>query len=98
MKIDIQSIRFDADKKLETRISTKVSKLNNFFDGINDANVNLHLDNDATGDNKVAELKILVNGSEMFSKKQSNSFEEAFDQAYEAVKNQLIKHKGKIRK
>lgn len=96
MKIDIQSIHFDADIKLESRISAKVSKLNNFFDGINDAIVNLHLDNDATGDNKVAELKVLVNGSEMFSKKQSNSFEEAFDQAYEAVKNQLIKHKGKL--
>ena len=98
MKIDIQSIHFDADTKLESRISAKVIKLNNFFDGINDANVNLHLDNDVTGDNKVAELKVLVNGSEMFSKKQSNSFEDAFDQAYEAVKTQLVKHKGKIKR
>jgi len=97
MKIDIQSVRFNADKKLEERISSKVAKLSNFYDGINDANVILHLENDATGDNKVAELKVLVNGKEMFAKKQSSSFEDSFDQAFEAVRNQLIKHKGKIR-
>jgi len=95
MKIDIQSVHFNADKKLEDRISNKVTKLNNFYDGINDAKVNLRLDNDATGDNKVAELKVLINGSEMFAKKQTSSFEESFDLAFEAVKNQLIKHKGK---
>ncbi len=98
MKIDIQSVHFNADQKLEERISNKVTKLNNFHDGINDAKVNLHLDNDATGDNKVAELKVLINGNEMFAKKQTNSFEESFDLAFEAVKNQLIKHKGKLMK
>ena len=98
MKVDIQSVHFNADQKLEERISAKVTKLNNFYDGINDAKVNLHLDNDATGDNKVAELKVLINGSEMFAKKQTNSFEESFDLAFEAVKNQLIKHKGKLKK
>ena len=98
MKVDIQSVHFNADQKLEERISAKVTKLNNFYDGINDAKVNLHLDNDATGDNKVAELKVLINGNEMFAKKQTNSFEESFDLAFEAVKNQLIKHKGKLKK
>jgi len=97
MKVDIQSIHFDADKKLESRISTKVDKLNTYFDGINDANVNLHLDKSATRDNKVAEVKVLVNGSEMFSKKQAASFEEAFELAYEAVRTQLIKYKEKVR-
>jgi len=97
MKVDIQSIHFDADRKLEARINTKVSKLNTFYDPIQGANVNLRLEKSDNRENKVAELKVLVTGSEMFSKKQSNSFEEAFDQAYEAVKNQLIKHKKKTR-
>ena len=97
MRIDIQSVNFDADRKLEKRISNKVSKLSTFFDDINDASVNLHLDKSATRENKVAEMKVLVTGNEMFSKKQSNSFEDAFDQAYEAVKTQLIKYKEKVR-
>lgn len=97
MKVDIQSIHFDADQKLETRINTKVSKLNTFYDPILGANVNLRLDKSETRENKVAELKVLVTGSEMFSKRQANSFEEAFDQAYEAVRNQLVKYKEKTR-
>ncbi|OYT17271.1 MAG: ribosomal subunit interface protein [Bacteroidetes bacterium 4572_77] len=97
MRVDIQSVNFDADKKLENRISAKVSKLTTFFDDINDASINLHLNRSTTKENKVAEVKILVKGSEMFSKKQSNSFEESFDQAYEAIKTQLIKYKEKVR-
>jgi len=97
MKVDIQSIHFDADQKLETRINSKVSKLNTFYDTILGANVNLRLDKSETRENKVAELKVLVTGSEMFSKRQANSFEEAFDQAYEAVRNQLVKYKEKTR-
>jgi len=97
MKVDIQSIHFDADKKLEARINTKVAKLTTFYDSILGANVNLRLDKSDTRDNKVAEIKILVNGNEMFAKRQSNSFEEAFDQSYEAIKAQIIRHKEKIR-
>ena len=97
MKVDIQTIHFDADKKLEARISNKVAKLNTYFDGIMDANVNLRLDKSDTRENKVVELKISVIGSEMFSKKQSASFEDALDKSYEAVRNLLIKYKEKVR-
>jgi putative sigma-54 modulation protein len=97
MKIDVQSINFDADKKLVGRINAKLTKLQTFYDSILDASVNLRLEKSDNRENKQAELKILVNGSEMFSKRQSNSFEEAFDQAYEAVRNQLIKYKEKAR-
>ncbi|NOR86767.1 MAG: hypothetical protein GQ527_04070 [Bacteroidales bacterium] len=97
MKVDIQSIHFDTDQKLEARISNKVSKLATFYDDILDANVILRLNKSDTRDNKVAEIKLLVNGSEMFSKRRANSFEDAFEQSYEAVKTQLIKHKEKNR-
>jgi len=97
MKVDIQSIHFDADTKLESRITSKVSKLTTFYDSILGANVNLRLDKSDTRDNKVAEIKILVNGNEMFCKRKSNSFEDAFDQSYEAIKAQLIRYKEKIR-
>ncbi|HPV56835.1 MAG TPA: HPF/RaiA family ribosome-associated protein, partial [Tenuifilaceae bacterium] len=45
MNIKIQSIKFDADKKLTDFIEKKVSKLERYFDNIVDAEVFLRLQN-----------------------------------------------------
>jgi putative sigma-54 modulation protein len=97
MKADIQAINFSADKKLVTLVENKMTKLGTFYDNILDANVNLKLEKSDVKENKHAEVKISVHGNELFSKKQSNSFEDAFDQAFEAVKSQLIRYKEKLR-
>jgi putative sigma-54 modulation protein len=46
--------------------------------------------------NKVVEMKINVPGTYFFAKEQSHSFEAATDDAVEALRRQLRKHKGKI--
>lgn len=97
MKADVQAINFNVDKKLVSRVNSKMDKLGTFYDNILDANVNLKLEKSDVKENKLAEVKIFVHGSELFSKKQSNSFEDAFDQAYEAVKSQLIRYKERQR-
>lgn len=97
MKADVQAINFNVDKKLVSHVNNKMDKLGTFYDNILDANVNLKLEKSDVKENKLAEVKISVHGSDLFSKKQSNSFEEAFDQAYEAVKSQLIRYKEKQR-
>lgn len=98
MKAEIQAINFNVDKKLVSHVNSKITKLGTFYDNILDANVNLKLEKSDVKENKLAEVKISVHGSELFSKKQSASFEDAFDQAYEAIRSQLIKYKEKIRK
>jgi len=97
MDIKIQSIHFDADKKLLTFVDEKVNKLPQFFDDIIDAEVFLKLENNDAGENKIAELKLNLPGKILFSKEQSKTFEKAIDESVEAMKRQLAKHKEKLR-
>lgn len=95
MEIQVHSIHFTADQKLIDFINEKVSKLGLFYDNIIASEVFLRLDKDQEGENKVAEVKILVPGKELFAKKQCKSFEEATDLAVEALRKQVSKQKEK---
>jgi putative sigma-54 modulation protein len=97
MNIKISSVHFDADKKLLEFIETKVTKLIKFYEDIIGAEVTLRLDKSQEQENKVAEIKLLIPGNDLFAKKQSKSFEESVDSVIEALRQQVIKHKDKIR-
>jgi putative sigma-54 modulation protein len=96
MTINIQSVHFDADKKLLGFVNERVNKLKTFYKGIINSQIILKLDKSNTSANKVAEIKMLGKGHEFFAKKQCASFEEATDLACEALKSQVKKHKEKI--
>jgi putative sigma-54 modulation protein len=95
MTTNIQSIHFDADKKLIEHIEGKVEKLKTFHEGIISSNVILRLEKGDENNNKIAEVKLNAPGQEMFAKKQCATFEEAIDTACDALKTQLVKHKEK---
>lgn len=97
MKITVHSIHFDADKKLIDFIQKKVSKLNNYYDGIIGGEVFLRLQNSQTKENKIAEIKLNIKGKDIFAKKQSYSFELATDTAVAALRRQIKRHKEKLR-
>ena len=96
MTINIQSVHFDADKKLIDFINDKVKKLNTYYEGIITSEVTLKLDKNSNNENKIAEIKMNSKGHEFFAKKQCASFEEATDLGCDALKSQLKKHKEKI--
>jgi putative sigma-54 modulation protein len=96
MKVDIQSIHFDADKKLLDFVTQKVEKVNTFHEGINLADVYLRLEKDAEKNNKTVEIKVNVSGTPIFAKENSNTFEAATDLVIEKVKTQVKKHKEKL--
>ncbi len=96
MDIQLHSVHFTADKKLINFVNEKVNKLELFFDNIIAGEVFLRLDKSNEGDNKIAEVKILLPGKELFAKKQCKSFEEAADLAVDALKKQVEKHKSKL--
>lgn len=96
MTINIQSVHFDADKKLLNFITEKTEKLNTFYDGLISCEVTLRLDKSSTSDNKITEIKLLGKGHEFFAKKQCSTFEEATDQVCEALKQQVKKYKDKL--
>ena len=95
MDIKVHSVHFTADKKLVDFVNEKVGKLELFFDNIIASEVYLRLDKSQDGENKIAEVKILIPGKELFAKKQCKSFEEAADLAVEALRKQVHKHKEK---
>lgn len=96
MTTNIQSVHFDADKKLIDFANEKVNKLTTFYEGLISGEVIMRLDKSSTSENKVVEIKLHAKGQELFSKKQSASFEESIDLACEALKTQIMKHKEKV--
>lgn len=96
MKVDIQSIHFDADRKLLDFVTKKVNKVNTFHDGIGMADVYLRLEKDSEKNNKAVEIKLNLSGTPIFAKECSNTFESATDLVIEKVKSQVKKHKEKL--
>jgi len=97
MNITISSVHFKTDQKLENFIQTKVEKLSGLFDGILGSDVVLKLENTENPENKIAEVKLLIRGNDLYARKQCKTFEEATDQAIEALRRQLERHKEKMR-
>ena len=66
MKITVQSIRFNADKKLLDFIQKKADKLDTFYDQIISGEVYLRLENVEDEANKITEIKLTLPGSQLF--------------------------------
>jgi putative sigma-54 modulation protein len=97
MNLKLQSIHFDADRKLVSFIQGKIEKLSRFYEGIVDGEVVLRLDNHKNLENKVILIKVNVPGGEFVAKENRKTFEEATTHAVENLSNQIKKHKEKIK-
>ena len=95
MKLQMSSIKFDADVTLLDLIQKKADKLETYYDKIIDGEVNLIVNKNDKRDNKVCEIKLNVPGTTLFAKEQKESFEAAADEAMESLRRQLRKFKGK---
>lgn len=96
MKLQVQSIHFDADVKLIDFIQRKVDKLETFYDRLVDGEVFLRLNNEGI-ENKTVEIKLNVPGTQLFATEKAKSFEAAADLATEALRNQLKKFKTRVK-
>ena len=95
METQMHSIHFKADEKLLSFIQEKLDKLENYNQHIISAEVFLKLEKDNEKGNKVTEIKLLVQGKELFAKRQCRSFEEAADGAVEALRRQVMREKNR---
>ncbi len=96
MKLQMQSIHFDADQKLIDFIQKKTDKLETFFDRIIDGEVIMKVESDESRENKHLEIKLNIPGNQLFAKEKATSFEAAADEAVESLRRQLKKHKEKM--
>lgn len=97
MDIKINTVHFDADKKLIDFIESKVSKLTQFYDNIIGAEVFLKVEKTQSPENKIVEIKVQIPGNDLFAKKQTDTFEESTDIAVNALRKQLTKWKEKVK-
>ena len=95
MKLQVSSIKFDADATLLDFIQKKADKLETYYDKIIDGEVNLIVEKSDIKSNKTCEIILNVPGSTLFAKEQKESFEAATDEAVESLRRQLRKYKGK---
>ena len=95
MRLQIHSIRFDADDKLIDLIKKKLIKLETFYERIIDGEVFLKIENDESRVNKIIEIKLNIPGDQLFAKVRARSFEIGADEATEALRRQIKKFKEK---
>lgn len=97
MRVQTQSIHFDADAKLLDLIETRLQKLESFYDQIIDANVFLRLENTGQVQDKIVEVTLKVPREQLVAKGRDKKFEVALDEVIEALRRQIIKYKGKLK-
>lgn len=97
MNVQIQSVKFDADRKLIEFVENKMAKLERFADRTTGAEVILKLDKDFEKGNKVATVTLHMPGEEMVAEQRARTFEEAVDEAVEALKRQVEKFKERVK-
>ena len=98
MNVQIQSVKFDADRRLVDFVEAKMAKMDRFAERSTGAEVILKLDKDHEKGNKVATVTLHMPGEDLVAENRSKAFEESVDEAIDALKRQLEKFKGKFEK
>lgn len=97
MNVKIQTVHFNADVKLTDYVNRKIEKLNTFHERITQVDVFLKLDNVVhTIKDKIVEIRVQVPRHNFFVKASTKSFEESFDNALEAMVNQMKRQKERL--
>lgn len=95
MKVLLNAVKFSPDEKLKVFVEEKVGKVERLLPDALQAEVNLKVEKPETNNNKIAEIRIVVRGNDLFVNKQADSFEEAVMLAIDALKTQIDKFKEK---
>ncbi len=96
MKVNVQSVNFNADQKLIDFIQRKLDKLENYYDKIIYADVYLKVQNTSDKANKITEILLSIPGGDVMVKKTCKKFEECVDECVATMQRQLIKRKEKM--
>ena len=95
MDVKINAVNFKADEKLTDFVTEKVSKLERHASGLLGAEVTLSIDKPESSNNKIADIRIVVKGNDLYASKQADSFEEAVMLSIDSLKSQVSKFKDK---
>jgi len=96
MKVNIQAVNFNVDKKLISFIEEQVEKLEKYYDKVISADVFLKVEQSSEKENKLVEINVHVPGDNLMVKKTCKTFEEAVVSACESQERLLKKRKEKL--
>lgn len=96
MKVNIQAVNFNVDRKLVDFLNERLEKLEQYYDKIVGIDVFLKLENSSDKENKSADFIVKIPGDDLVVKKTAKSFEEASDMGIDALERLLIKRKEKM--
>ena len=91
MKVVLNAVKFTPDEKLQNFVNDKVGKIERLLPEALQADVSLKVDKPETNNNKIAEIRLVVRGKDLFVTKQADSFEEAVMLSIDALKTQIDK-------
>jgi putative sigma-54 modulation protein len=97
MKVNVQSVNFNADKKLIDFLQVKLDKLEHFYDKIIYADVFMKLENTSDKQNKTTEILLSIPGGDLMVKKTCKKFEECVDECVSSLQRQIVKKKEKMK-
>ncbi len=89
MRINIQSLHFNAYGPLTHLVLKKVDKLSRFGKKILAADVCLSLEKASDRQNKVCEIRLVIPGNDLVAKRRCETFEESVAFAVDALERQL---------
>lgn len=96
MEVKIKAIHFDISEKLVSFVNKKLDKLARRFEAITEAEVSLRLVKPEAAMNKEAGIRLVVPpAADLFASKTADTFEEAVDNALDALEKQLEKDKSR---
>jgi len=97
MRVNTQSVNFNADQKLIDFVQKRMDKLDVFYDKVIKSDVFLKLENTSDKENKIFEARVSIPGDSLVVKKVCRTFEEGVDSAVNSLERQLKKRKEKLR-
>ncbi|MEG0915810.1 MAG: ribosome-associated translation inhibitor RaiA [Myroides sp.] len=97
MKVNVQAVNFNVDRKLVDFLNVRLEKLQQFYDKIVGIDVSLRTENTSDKENKSVDIIVRIPGDDLVVKKTAKTFEEAADMGADALERLLVKHKEKVK-
>lgn len=93
----MNAVKFKPTEELSEFVDKKMKKLETLYPHAMKAEVTLKVDKEHDIHNKVADVRLVIAGYDLFASKQCDTFEEAVDECVDAIKRQIDKQKEKYR-
>lgn len=91
MELQIHSVGFSSDAKLEEYIEKKINKIEKYHQKIISVDIYLKLENVGQIKDKIIESKIQIPGQTLYAESSHKTFEAACDKLSDTIRRQLKK-------